>query len=87
MLPLFFILLVDARLICADTPNWYNGFNGANDGKGFTCPEYVTRGWCANGAVILGQEWAVGPQFNNPEQNCCVCGKRAENAGMLSWIS
>ena len=60
MLSLFFIPL-------ADTSNWYNGYNGANDGKGLTCQEYVIQAWCVNGAAVPDSEWTLGAGFNYPE--------------------
>ncbi|CAF1339141.1 unnamed protein product [Didymodactylos carnosus] len=68
---------------CSDTPNWYNGYAGANGGKGFTCQEYATAGsdrrgspWCSNGQVTPGSSWTIGAKYNYPEKNCCVCGNR-----------
>ncbi|UJR34486.1 hypothetical protein I4U23_021894 [Adineta vaga] len=67
---------------CQDTPNWYNGYKHANNGKGWTCSEYATVGpdrsgapWCKDGAVTKGSEWTLGAKYNYPEKNCCVCGK------------
>jgi len=35
---------------------------------------YGTQGHCANGAFLPGEEWTGGPDFGDPELNCCVCG-------------
>ena len=58
-----------------DTPNGYNGFIGANGGKGYTCADYVSKGWCANGGIVAGHEWSSGLVFKFPEGNCVACGK------------
>eukprot|EP00808_Paulinella_micropora_P003794 g33818.t1 len=52
---------------CVDAPNWDNYFR-------YTCSDYVAKGWCANGAVVSGEEWTTGVQFNEPELSCCACG-------------
>jgi hypothetical protein len=54
--------------LCVDTPGWDNGSDQG-------CSSYVGSGWCANGAAKAGKEWTVTPDFNNPDQNCCACGK------------
>jgi hypothetical protein len=56
---------------CTDTTGWDNGW-------GFGCvgpSSYTSEGWCARGAALPGQEWTLGPTYNYPEKNCCVCGK------------
>ena len=58
-----------------DTPNWYNGYIGAHGGKGYTCADYVSKGWCANRGIVAGHEWSMGPAFKYPEGNCVACGK------------
>jgi len=70
--------------VCQDAADWKNGFTGCvkegfneTDGctiGGVTCHGYELQGLCANGAIVPGKEWAHGPSFNHPEQNCCVCG-------------
>jgi hypothetical protein len=47
-----------------------------------TCFQYATSGyynggtpWCKDGKVTSGSEWTLGSKYNNPEKNCCVCGK------------
>ena len=52
---------------CQDVPGWKNKL-------GKTCNDYLTNNWCANGAAVPGNEWALGPKWNMPENNCCVCG-------------
>jgi hypothetical protein len=42
---------------CVDTPGWSNP-------AGFTCAQYASNGWCANGGFPVGMEWtgkATGP--------------------------
>ena len=52
---------------CTDTLGWGNGY-------GYTCAEYVTQGWCADGlGGVPGQEFALGAEHNFPEDNCCAC--------------
>jgi hypothetical protein len=58
---------------CVDTP-------GFNNGRGFGCSAYASRGWCANGAAAPGRGWTIGAGFNFPENSCCVCGKTASQA-------
>ena len=54
---------------CFDTPDWRNDWD-------VDCSSYASKeGWCANGAVVPGEEWALGATNNYPEDNCCVCGK------------
>ena len=55
---------------CDDTASWSNG-------HGYDCTDYVTQGWCDAGAraAAAGEEWTLGDGFNNPESNCCACGK------------
>ena len=38
--------------------------------------EYVSKGWCANGAVVAGQEWTLGAEFNYPERELCRLWER-----------
>jgi len=52
---------------CQDTPGWKNP-------SGYSCEDYAL-GWCADGRAAPGYEWTIGSDWNNPEQNCCVCGK------------
>jgi hypothetical protein len=52
---------------CQDVPGWKNKL-------GKTCNDYLTNNWCANGAAVPGNEWALGPKWNMPEDNCCACG-------------
>ena len=52
---------------CTDTPSWTNGY-------GRDC-KYYGEHWCENGAVKPGQDYAFEAIYNNPENNCCVCGK------------
>ena len=54
--------------VCNDTPAWENGV-------GYDCNNYGKR-WCENGTARPGEEWTLGAEYNYPENNCCVCGKR-----------
>ena len=58
---------------CKDTPGFTNG-------HGHGCASYQ-KSWCANGKAKPGMEWALGPNWNFPEANCCVCGKGPSCAG------
>lgn len=40
---------------------------------GTTCAGYAKEGNCAGGHVMPGKEWAMGEEYNHPEQNCCAC--------------
>jgi len=53
---------------CVDTPLFTNGYV-------LTCADFAAHGLCADGHVVAGKQWAVGPKYNYPEHNCCVCGK------------
>lgn len=53
--------------LCQDTPNWSNGHHS-------TCHSYHVH-FCANGALKSGSAGMGGNFFNNPEENCCSCGK------------
>ena len=50
----------------SDTPNWQNGY-------GYTCTDYGSRGWCCGQGACPGQEWTLGATYNHPENNCCAC--------------
>ena len=65
-----------------DTPNWYNGYIGANGGKGYTCADYVSKGWCKVGIAGFPIRLFLGALFKYPERNCVACGKKASNAGI-----
>ena len=60
-LPIYF------NLACVDTESWVNG-------HGHDCKSYGEQ-WCENGAAKTGSKWTLGPKYNYPENNCCVCGK------------
>jgi hypothetical protein len=68
--------------LCTDTPGWQNnnGFGcdiyANNGGRSRTVNGQTPVGWCANGAAAPGQEWTLGANWNYPENNCCVCGKK-----------
>jgi len=51
---------------CIDTADWEDNFGG-------TCETWTSKKWCYNGGVsILAR---AGRYYNNPEHNCCACGK------------
>ena len=56
------------HLDCIDTPGWNNGAYG--------CDTYKSKKWCEGGSAAPGSQWTLGKQFNYPEDNCCICGKR-----------
>mmetsp|Transcript_16802 Transcript_16802/g.47994 ORF Transcript_16802/g.47994 Transcript_16802/m.47994 type:complete len:576 (+) Transcript_16802:80-1807(+) len=73
---------------CLDTMGWTNGYSlcvlhgytimhGCTP-TGLNCHAYELLGFCANGAVLPGKQWALGPVLHSPEENCCVCGKAPE---------
>jgi len=51
--------------------------------QGFTCSEYVARGWCATGKVL--EPAMVGVEHDFPELNCCACGRNASNLLSDQW--
>jgi len=53
---------------CQDHPNYVNQY-------GLDCAGYVRSGYCANGNVVQGQEWAMGADYGYPEKACCACGR------------
>jgi len=71
-------------LKCFDTAGWANGIvygtfeekNSKAGASGWTCNQYASNGWCANGAAVSGFEWTLGTEYNSPEDNCCVCGSQ-----------
>ena len=52
---------------CQDHPNYVNQY-------GLDCAGYVRSGYCANGNVVQGQEWAMGADYGYPEK-ACACGR------------
>lgn len=65
---------------CVDTPDW-------NNNVGFTCTgysSYESTGRCRAGAPANSFGWTLGWKYNNPEKNCCACGKRPEKRGSIS---
>ncbi|CAF1618805.1 unnamed protein product, partial [Didymodactylos carnosus] len=70
---------------CVDTPDWHNGYAGANSGLGWTCLEYAQdQGWCANGDFTTAgvSAGAGGVTYRYPEDNCCACGKQTSGSGL-----
>jgi len=68
---------------CMSTPNWASGIDCAQSGateeegcapEGWTCKAYALSQFCANGAVVAGQENMLGSAHSLPEENCCACG-------------
>ena len=60
-----------------DTPGWINPYNNR-------CYEYLHKGWCLNGAAVVGQEWTLGAKYRYPELNCVICGKLPWNLIVLN---
>jgi len=56
-----------ATASCTDTADWTNGF-------GKNCSTYASE-YCENGGAKSGSHWTLGQKFNQPEANCCACGK------------
>ena len=54
---------------CSDTPGWH--------AHGVSCSNFESWGVCNNSAITQQyrsfKDWSW--QFDNPEQNCCACGK------------
>eukprot|EP00808_Paulinella_micropora_P017653 g14251.t1 len=53
---------------CVDTEGWTNGYSK-------TCIDFVNQGFCKDGSPTPGNSFLMGSNFNNPEKNCCTCGK------------
>lgn len=58
----------DCPASCEDTADWDNNF-------GYGCDIYTEQSWCDGSGATDGWEWALGSTYNNPESNCCLCGK------------
>lgn len=86
---------------CVDTAGWTSshagcqGAKGGNDpelckrGVGWTCLAYKRNGWCSDGLVnYKTSRQFVGPDYNLPEENCCVCGggRGLETIGKLKRV-
>jgi len=71
-----------------DTPGWTNEHDTHAYSR--NCAYYAWRGYCKAGqwspptqqnnwhwtrTGVVMKQWAVGPSWNNPEDNCFVCGK------------
>jgi SAM-dependent methyltransferase len=70
---------VEVEAGCLDTPGWTNGINELK------CDDYGIKlgqklGFCSNGGVVAGKEWALGAKHNHPDRHCCVCGKSIAQA-------
>eukprot|EP00416_Gambierdiscus_australes_P009643 CAMPEP_0171145938 /NCGR_PEP_ID=MMETSP0766_2-20121228/147315_1 /TAXON_ID=439317 /ORGANISM="Gambierdiscus australes, Strain CAWD 149" /LENGTH=503 /DNA_ID=CAMNT_0011609843 /DNA_START=51 /DNA_END=1562 /DNA_ORIENTATION=- len=70
---------------CQDTPGWTNGnskcwleghtlMQGCT-WSGLNCKAYEVLGYCAEGVALPGKDSLQGDAVNNPELNCCACGK------------
>ena len=67
-----YISICTYTIECVDTPSW-------KDESNHGCDYYTS--WCKNGAVESAFESLMGAHYNNPELNCCICGK--DNQGMF----
>ena len=67
MLLKYISLTIHFYLGCVDTYSWDNGY-------GDDCSDYA-KNWCQNGGAKPGYESSLGSNLNNPEKNCCACGK------------
>ena len=73
MVFLFFIF----ALVCTDTSGW-KSVN--NKGKPERDCNYYREHYCENGIPEeFHKEFEFGPDHNNPESNCCGCGKDKGN--------
>jgi hypothetical protein len=69
-----------ADLVCKDTASWSSGYNNPLVvGAGYDCGGYIAQGWCDAGTRsptgAVGDGHPIGDNYNNPESNCCACGK------------
>jgi len=82
---------------CQSKQRWTNGYSGcvrqtkdrracANN-LGWTCTGYHLVGWCQNNLVVKKHAFAMGPEFNSPEENCCECGGGSPTTASWSTIS
>jgi hypothetical protein len=58
---------------CVDTAAWTNG-------HGYDCIGYA-QDLCSDGEPKMNMRWALGPEYNYPEKNCCACGKSKVELG------
>jgi len=75
---------------CQDTTGWTNlaaacKEQGHTEEKGCMTQGWGCKGyeefWCRSGQAIKGFEWTLGARFNEPEKNCCECGKGGVKSG------
>ena len=64
-------------LAVTDTPGWTNG-------AGYSCQNYVTKGWCKDGKVLEDADWTKGPDYIYPENNCVACGKTSNDQAIIN---
>lgn len=57
--------------VCVDTIGW--------TGNGSNC-NWWSNNRCENGGSRAGYEGWLGDSYNNPENNCCACGKKDSNS-------
>ena len=56
-----------------------------SDPEGLTCKDYTDRGYCNGYGFNEGYGMYSGPGKNNPEMNCCMCGKGNFPAPPSCW--
>ena len=62
-MPFHFYLISNLNLECKDTPSWDNGYGLDCDWYAANEPEY-----CEDSPH----------EYNNPDLNCCACGKKGK---------
>ena len=58
------------KLVCVNTVSWHNRHQE-------DCTRYVQI-YCENGHAKDGYSYMMTNEYNNPQENCCVCGKGPE---------
>ena len=51
---------------------------------------YLAQGWCdaSTRSATTGNSWTLGDDYNNPEFNCCACGKEMADVGVATtWAT
>jgi len=68
-------LSIAGEVECTDTPNW----TYTRGTRSYTCVHFAASNVCGDSEckqTSAGQ--LCGEHFNNPEKNCCVCGKQPQ---------
>ena len=59
-----------SKLECVNTPKWDGRYPGQD------CRRY--EGYCENGYANKRYAFLMTDAYNNPDENCCACGKVRE---------